>query len=1011
MALGLCGLVAAEPESTTTERGPHHRVIEKVTREVQPDGSVLEQKSRQIDLATGLHYREGEAWLETRELIEPHPDGAVAHFGQAKAAFSANLNTRGALQVVDAEGKQFSSHLLGIVLTDAASGQSLVIAGLNDSIGQIVGDNSIVYADAFWGDVRADVRYTYRRDGVEQDIVIREPLLHLPQEYGLNPASTRIEIITEFIAAPGATLHERPIRIEADPVKRQQMVLPDFLDNEIHFGALRIGEGRAVDFEGVVVGDIPVGKVYMQNQEGRTFLVEAVEFSAVAPALNALPRRQARVNGAPPAAKVAPPVNGLVVRPFPAAPKERAALDRKPMKQMASLNLRPGFLIDFALTISGGLTNWTFRPEVTHSILGSSTVNLYGTNTIVGGTIIKSASGSVLAFQGTIVCDTTPYHPAVFTASTDNTMGDSVAGGSPSGYYAVAAMRAASNVVGELHDLRFLHAATAIDWTGSSDRFYNLQFINCSNAMRRVNATNAPVHNILATNVSDLFVSSNSSLDVQHLTANNVSALWNFSGSLASLSLTNCVLINVGVNGFGGTLQGNYIATNGTAIGGTGGISGVSHAFSAAFPVFETSVGGDHYLASGSGLRNVGTAATIAANLLSEIHRLTTYAPTLLTSTAHVNVTFSPIASRDNDTPDLGYHYAPLDYIVRGYRLNTNVVLTMTNGVAVGIDYNGQSWGFIFDSATNISIGSPTNMNRIVRAHNVQERSTGNPGTRAMFYDIGDSGSHGDSTARFRFTEFAAMVADGYAVYTGKFWKNWEWSHCWIHNLSITLTMNNGGQKGGITNSIFEWSDCALQRNGTSSAFDLRNNLFRNHNLNIADLNSSSTIRDNLFDNQIIYTNGTTIKHSCNAFHLTTNNSSYATNALPGLNSNIPLTSLPYETDPFGTYGPRGRYYQPTSSLLINAGSQNANVPGLYHFTATTNQVKETNSVVDIGPHYVALNSSGNPVDTDGDGLPDFYEDWNGDGVVSSWETDWQNASDLGLRVVITRPRANSTIP
>ena len=52
----------------------------------------------------------------------------------------------------------------------------------------------------------------------------------------------------------------------------------------------------------------------------------------------------------------------------------------------------------------------------------------------------------------------------------------------------------------------------------------------------------------------------------------------------------------------------------------------------------------------------------------------------------------------------------------------------MTNGVAVGIDFNGQNWGLIFDTATNISIGWPTNMNRIVRAHNVQERSTGNPG-------------------------------------------------------------------------------------------------------------------------------------------------------------------------------------------------------------------------------------------------------------------------------------------
>jgi hypothetical protein len=73
--------------------------------------------------------------------------------------------------------------------------------------------------------------------------------------------------------------------------------------------------------------------------------------------------------------------------------------------------------------------------------------------------------------------------------------------------------------------------------------------------------------------------------------------------------------------------------------------------------------------------------------------------------------------------------------------------------------------------------------------------------------------------------------------------------------------------------------------------------------------------------------------------------------------------------------------------------------------------VKETNSVVDIGYHYVALNTNGLPLDTDGDGFPDYLEDANGNGVVDSGETDWQSASDLGLKVLITRPRAGGIIP
>jgi hypothetical protein len=114
--------------------------------------------------------------------------------------------------------------------------------------------------------------------------------------------------------------------------------------------------------------------------------------------------------------------------------------------------------------------------------------------------------------------------------------------------------------------------------------------------------------------------------------------------------------------------------------------------------------------------------------------------------------------------------------------------------------------------------------------------------------------------------------------------------------------------------------------------------------------------------------------------------------------------------------GPLGNYYQPTNSPLINKGSQTADLAGLYHYTVSTNlvsglQIKETNSIVDISYHYVAVDANGNPIDTDGDGIPDYLEDANGNGLVNSGETDWQSATDLGLRVFITRPESNSVIP
>jgi hypothetical protein len=37
--------------------------------------------------------------------------------------------------------------------------------------------------------------------------------------------------------------------------------------------------------------------------------------------------------------------------------------------------------------------------------------------------------------------------------------------------------------------------------------------------------------------------------------------------------------------------------------------------------------------------------------------------------------------------------------------------------------------------------------------------------------------------------------------------------------------------------------------------------------------------------------------------------------------------------------------------------------------------MKETNSIVDIGYHYVAVDTNGNPIDSNGNGIPDYIED------------------------------------
>jgi hypothetical protein len=107
---------------------------------------------------------------------------------------------------------------------------------------------------------------------------------------------------------------------------------------------------------------------------------------------------------------------------------------------------------------------------------------------------------------------------------------------------------------------------------------------------------------------------------------------------------------------------------------------------------------------------------------------------------------------------------------------------------------------------------------------------------------------------------------------------------------------------------------------------------------------------------------------------------------------------------------------------LIDAGSTTADQFGLYHFTtqpdlqwnyelSESTQLPETNSIVDIGYHYVAADAYGNPIDTNGDGIPDYIEDANGNGVIDSGEISWNLSGDPGLRVFITRPRNGSQLP
>jgi len=185
-----------------------------------------------------------------------------------------------------------------------------------------------------------------------------------------------------------------------------------------------------------------------------------------------------------------------------------------------------------------------------------------------------------------------------------------------------------------------------------------------------------------------------------------------------------------------------------------------------------------------------------------------------------------------------------------------------------------------------------------------------------------------------------------------------------------------------FTNCLIHRVDCSIEDGGATLTSHWRNNSFIGGHTYWNTPSSAVNIFDNLFD-YTTNTLGAPVTHNYNAY-LT--NATRLTNN--GLNDVVlAATTYGYQTNSWG------QFYIPSTGFatnLFNAGSTYATNIGLYHFTCTTNQWKETNSVLDIGFHYVALGGNGLPIDTDGDGIPDYLEDANGNGVITTGETDWQ---------------------
>src|SRR5262249_12837514 len=138
---------------------------------------------------------------------------------------------QGPVRLIGSDGTALQFQVLGLSYFDGTN--SVLIAGLTNSVGQ-VSDNQVLYTNALSG-IAATIRYTYRKSGLEQDIIVNQQLPD-PAFFGLNPNATRLQILTEFFDPPQPGQTEMMLPAQAGV---------SLVDNNLQFGSMNIGPGRA----------------------------------------------------------------------------------------------------------------------------------------------------------------------------------------------------------------------------------------------------------------------------------------------------------------------------------------------------------------------------------------------------------------------------------------------------------------------------------------------------------------------------------------------------------------------------------------------------------------------------------------------------------------------------------------------------------------------------------------------------------------------------------------------
>ncbi len=700
------------------------------------------------------------------------------------------------------------------------------------------------------------------------------------------------------------------------------------------------------------------------------------------------------------------------------------------------------------MSVTSSRQDYTFKSGVTYYI--GSPIQLFGDTTIEGGAVLKFDwnYNSSLQVMGSLTCKTTPYFPAILTSVDDDAVGEPVYGVS-SGYPQTAAngtpyldmTYAQSNAIS---NLRISYAGWGVTTPLISRRLdvWDCQFVQCNyGVVNLIGGTGAvdSLHNVLFAGCGAAVGASTNSIDVEaeQVTA-DVGAFCLAYSTPHRIALTNSIV------------WGNSVTASS--------LTAVNVAFNPDITNFVSEGYGYYYLAANSPLHHAGTAG-ISSRLQTELQTKTTCPPVRIAASTQISgdMTLAPQASRyTNGAPDIGYYYDALDYTVASLIVSGGNV-TVLPGTAIATRneyipaygyYNIEGF-FIQQGSSFISHGTPAKPNIFTAEKMVQETPETDFSVYQQYvgwwfgtisfvpdFELNDDNSPAP-TLDFRFSSFYLPSGD-YHVWSGVdeygyFFASpdssmfWNLQDCNLHggriNLGLPMDPNQIYASGAVTwvnnsfeNTLFNLDPAFNWYNQTVNC-DMQlqawNNVFRGGNefilVALPATAGNWTFKDNLFDKVHLFQDTSQpLDYDYNGYwplqarELIWNYNGEAGQLQPstggnlsGANEKVLATAPPYQAGAFGNY------YLPDTTALYGGGSRSPANAGLYQYTTRLDQMKEGDDTgkvnANIGLHYVAANNSGQPLDSDGDGIPDYVEDANGSGFVDYNETDAHNATTDGV--------------